>query len=257
MSRISQRPNRKARSRYKGVHRSPSGHRWRADLYLSEGKSLHLGSFDTEQDAALAYDLAALQFLGTGAFLNFRDTHLLNPIVVGEVAMIPFRKESKTSIAEYGHFLVDSDDLEKVKQYYWRTRAGSLVGRKGRQNVHLSTLLTEEVPENHAVAHINANSLDNRKENLAVIPIGLLLGKQLKQERKCSSIYKGVKKAGGRWSAQLAGKHLSTWDVEEDAARAYDAAARERFGIYAAVNFPREGERGCLRRYATRLPLAA
>ena len=59
-------------SRYKGVQLHRKSGRWRAMLWRGDlGRSLHLGYFDTEQAAALAYDLAAADFYGPDARLNF------------------------------------------------------------------------------------------------------------------------------------------------------------------------------------------
>lgn len=42
-------------------------------------------------------------------------------------------------------------------------------------------------------------------------------------------------------------RFLGNYLTEEDAARAYDAVARERFGEFACVNFPIGNERGAAR----------
>lgn len=55
-------------SRYKGVLLR-YGHRWHAKMTF-EGKQIHLGSFDTEVEAALAYNAAALKYFGEFANLN-------------------------------------------------------------------------------------------------------------------------------------------------------------------------------------------
>ena len=39
---------------------------------------------------------------------------------------------------------------------------------------------------------------------------------------------------------------IGRFSVEKEAAEAYDEAARKHFGEFAALNFPREGERSCL-----------
>ena len=50
------------------------------------------------------------------------------------------------------------------------------------------------------------------------------------------------------WKAHISDErliHQGYLSTDEEAAGAYDAAARERFGEFAALNFPRPGEQGC------------
>lgn len=60
-------------SRFKGVHWNKKDRRWVAQIANREGKTLHLGHFKSEEDAARIYDLAAREYHGEFAFLNFRD----------------------------------------------------------------------------------------------------------------------------------------------------------------------------------------
>ena len=55
-------------SEFKGVH--PNRAKWRACI-MKEGKYIHIGNFETEQDAALAYDAMARLIFGQFAHLNF------------------------------------------------------------------------------------------------------------------------------------------------------------------------------------------
>lgn len=91
------------------------------------------------------------------------------------------------------------------------------------------------------VDHKNGDGLDNRRCNLRSATVrqnncnvGL--------RRDNSSGFKGVTARKDRWLAQVmaGGKrvHLGVFDTAEDAARAYDAAAREHFGDFAWLNFP-------------------
>lgn len=66
------RPRLGASSQYKGVHWATRDRRWRAAIKC-DGKSKYLGTFWTERDAALAYDMAARELFGEYAVLNFPE----------------------------------------------------------------------------------------------------------------------------------------------------------------------------------------
>lgn len=54
----------------KEVLKSRLTQRWEASLWLN-GKQLYLGGFESEEDAAKAYDIAALASKGVGVSTNF------------------------------------------------------------------------------------------------------------------------------------------------------------------------------------------
>ncbi|RYZ76899.1 MAG: hypothetical protein EOP05_03615 [Proteobacteria bacterium] len=56
-------------SRFKGVYKPDDESQWRASI-RPNGKSIALGSFETEEEAARAYDEAAALYFGDQAFRN-------------------------------------------------------------------------------------------------------------------------------------------------------------------------------------------
>jgi len=62
-------PNKNTSSRYKGVHLGKSGNVWLAAIEVG-GKFHHVGSYNSETDAAIAYNKAALEYCGEYAWLN-------------------------------------------------------------------------------------------------------------------------------------------------------------------------------------------
>jgi hypothetical protein len=56
--------------RWKGVY--AAGDRWKARI-KHDGRMIHLGAYESEEIAALAYDLAARQLFGAFARLNFPE----------------------------------------------------------------------------------------------------------------------------------------------------------------------------------------
>jgi hypothetical protein len=104
-----------------------------------------------------------------------------------------------------------------------------------------------DAPKDKIVDHIDRDTLNNTACNLRLCTHSGNMANTTSRVGK--SRFKGVRqdhRGGQRWTAQIQrtvnGKnlhrHLGTFANEEDAARAYDAAALERFGEFARLNFP-------------------
>jgi hypothetical protein len=148
--------------------------------------------------------------------------------------------------------LVDDADYELVAPYSWRVaeriRNGRPSGpyahttyrRNGRQVGLLMHKLITGWPQTD---HRNHDGLDNQRSNLRPASGGQNHGNQ-RPTLRASSRWKGVSwdRQTRRWRATIrkdgACRHLGRFGSEEDAARAYDAAAREVFGEFACLNFP-------------------
>ena len=104
-------------------------------------------------------------------------------------------------------------------------------------------------PKGMCVDHINHNGLDNRRENLRICTYSENAQNKRKRVDSASG-YKGVYqrpekyKYRKRFRAYIRPKgqqiQLGSYLTAEEAARAYDKKAKELFGDYAELNFPKE-----------------
>ncbi|XP_039037280.1 ethylene-responsive transcription factor WRI1-like [Hibiscus syriacus] len=66
-------------SQYRGVARHHHNGRWEARIGRVFGnKYLYLGTYNTQEEAAAAYDMAALEYRGTNAVTNFDASHYID-----------------------------------------------------------------------------------------------------------------------------------------------------------------------------------
>lgn len=145
--------------------------------------------------------------------------------------------------------LVDDADYESLAAHKWFAHPGRhtfyAARNSPRPNRH-TILMHHEImggkpPDGFEFDHINGAGFDNQRSNLRRVTN--VQNHMNRNSPGGSSSFKGVgwHKAAKKWQAGIRidskRKYLGLFTLEEDAARAYDAAALEHFGEYARPNF--------------------
>jgi hypothetical protein len=167
--------------------------------------------------------------------------------------------------------LIDAEDADRICAHRWHLKRKKdqperlyvqrtvrlTPGRAGKKtSVMLHTEVARALP-GQLVDHRNGNGLDNRKENLRVTTHRGNSTNVTKSANQKRGGFKGVSwhPKAKKWQASIgagpvkpcgrrARVYLGLFADPADAARAYDAAALEHFGEYAAPNFPVSNDTG-------------
>lgn len=154
---------------------------------------------------------------------------------------------TRINLTKGKYSIVDSRDYEFLNQWKWhyhegyacRTKhIGIYNGKRKRIKIFMHRLLID-IPEGMEVDHKNGNRADNRRWNLRICTRSQNNHNQ-KKTRGVSK-YKGVTWDKNRklWSALIRnGKviNLGRFELEIEAALAYNKAANKFFGKFARLN---------------------
>ncbi len=140
--------------------------------------------------------------------------------------------------------LVDDEDYDWLMQWKWYAAKGTSAWyasrvdcRNGGRILIKMHRLIMTTPKGMDTDHINSNGLDNRKDNLRICS----RSEHHYNRKPRTGQYKGIAVSRDKWQARITikGKRLSLgyYDNKEDAARAYDKAARRYVGLFVKTNF--------------------
>ena len=173
---------------------------------------------------------------GNGYYLHQKKCRQRQPRIEGDLCYVPLANTDRVAI-------IDRPDLDRIRPCSWRYHpdvrtAYAATSLPGRRTVRMHQLILD-VPDGMVVDHINFDGLDNRRQNLRIATASESMGSR-RLNRNNTSGFRGVYPVrSGRWIARIGdGQYLGTFDTAVKAARAYDVAARLRFGGFAELNFP-------------------
>lgn len=158
-----------------------------------------------------------------------------------------------------GYFaIVDTEDYNWLINWKWhiatRTRKGrkEIVGACHTDSKSKKIILMHRKimspPDNMQIDHIDHNVLDNRRINLRICTNSE--NSQNRFTKTHTSKYKGVhyRKTNQKYCAQIQRHqrqlYIGCFEIELEAAKAYDKKAVELYGEFALTNFP-EGAKRC------------
>lgn len=154
-----------------------------------------------------------------------------------------------------GETMVDDADYRRLAGYNWSVDIGGYVTRSGysfgRSQVVFMHREVLGLGLGFKSDHKDRNKLNNQRDNLRVASTRQNSGNaKLRSDNRTG--FKGVGTAVRKTDPYFAAivdhgvrVHLGNFSSPEQAAHAYDDAARHVFGIFACVNFPLPGEQGC------------
>lgn len=157
--------------------------------------------------------------------------------IASECMAFHWHPDAKKDLKDGRSAIADQRDADLFHGAWWD---GKYVrNTAGRLHRLIAARAFNTIPEGMFVDHIDGDTLNNRRGNLRIVTKAQNAANA--KARGGKSKYRGVcQSAKGRWVAQISRQGvrlcLGTYDTEEDAAAAYDAAAKKVHGDYARLN---------------------
>jgi len=222
---------------YIGVGFDKQVQKFKARIRIN-GVKKHLGTFDNEIDAAIAYD-NEVKLTGIGRRLNFPEPEPENNI--------PNTKLIRLTLGLFA--IVDLSDFERLNKYKWHAvyryntyyaeRTIKIDGK--RKTEKMSRIILGLTDPKIQGDHIDRNGLNNQRSNLRPATNQQNSINQVGCNK--SSKFKGVffDKERNKFMSQIKINYKSTFigrfDSEIDAVKSYDKKAKKIFGEFAYLNF--------------------
>lgn len=144
--------------------------------------------------------------------------------------------------------LVDDGDYESLSRYKWCAKfcdgkwyaARSTGGRLNLQRLYMHRVILQ-AQSDQMVDHRNRDGLDNRRSNIRIATPGQNQYNSIRP-RSNTSGFKGVQRGrnGHGWQAVIKvekkTKYLGQFPTKEEAAQAYDRAAKQYHGEFARLS---------------------
>lgn len=228
-------PEGKYSSNYYGVHKDNNS-------YIATIKAKNIGSFKTEIEAAIAYDIEAKKIYGSRANLNFPNGVPNEVSTVDEVIPISrsIASHSRNRKKKGGEYSSKYIGVRKTKYSYRAVIKGKHIGNYKTEIEAAKAYDAEARKIYHGNANLNFPDEVSTVPEINQVDRSLNAHNRIKPANKYSSNYIGVTKVKESYRAMIKGKHIGYYKTEIEAAKAYDSEVIKKFGNSASLNFPNE-----------------